>query len=177
MSTLPCTFRLEIPADDSAICALHCEAFGPGRFARTAFRVREGIAHDGDLSFVAVNNAVNSSVNSAGNNDEVVGSVRLTPVRIGDQPVQLLGPLAVSPEHKNKGIGRMLLRASLDAARDMGEGLVLLVGDPPYYGPFGFKGVAPGRIVFPGPVDPMRVLVAELIEGAAETAIGKVAQR
>jgi predicted N-acetyltransferase YhbS len=166
MSTLPCLIRLETPADDTAICALHSETFGPGRFARTAFRVREGIAHDPDLSFVALDA-----------DNVVVGSVRLTPVRVGKQPVQLLGPLAVSPEHKNKGIGRMLLRTSLDAARDKGEGLVLLVGDPPYYGPFGFKGIGMGRIAFPGPVDPARVLVAELIEGAAEAAVGKVARR
>ncbi len=165
MSTLPCLIRLETPADDTAICALHSEAFGPGRFARTAFRVREGIEHDADLSFVALDK------------DEVVGSVRLTPVRVGEQPVQLLGPLAVSPEHKNKGIGRVLLRAALDAARDNGEALVLLVGDQPYYGPFGFRGVGAGRIVFPGPVDPARVLIAELEDGAAAAALGRVSAR
>ncbi|AXS42705.1 N-acetyltransferase [Breoghania sp. L-A4] len=165
MSNLPCQFRSESPADDAAICTIQADAFGPGRFARSAFRVREGIAHDADLSFVALKD------------DEVIASVRLTPVRIGTCDAQLLGPLAVQPAHKNKGIGRMLLRMALDAARDKGETLVLLVGDAPYYAPFGFRVAPMGSIFFPGPVDPARVLVAELVGGAAQGVHGAVRGR
>lgn len=165
MSTCTCTIRLEGPDDDAAICAIHAEAFGPGRFTRTAFRVREGIPHDADLSFVAFDDGA------------IVGSVRLTPIRIGVAPAQLLGPLAVLPAYKNKGYGKQLMRMALEAARQKGERLVLLVGDPPYYGPLGFHPVPLGRIDFPGPVDPARILLAELSDGAALEAAGKVARR
>ncbi len=165
MSNLPCQFRSESPDDATAILAIQADAFGPGRFTRSAFRVREGVAHDAELSFVALSDG------------EVIASVQLTPVRIGTRDAHLLGPLAVLPAHKNKGIGRMLLRMALDAARVKGEKLVLLVGDAPYYGPFGFQSVPMGSITFPGPVDPARVLLAELDEGAATEAVGKVAAR
>ncbi|WP_041375399.1 GNAT family N-acetyltransferase [Polymorphum gilvum] len=142
--------RLEVPADDAAVENLQSVAFGPGRFARTAFRIREGIPHDPALSFVGL----------AG--DEVVGSVRLTPIRIGETPAMLLGPLTVAPEFKNRGLGKLLLRTALDAASRQGETAVLLVGDPPYYGPLGFLPVSFGRITLPGPVDPARLLIATL---------------
>ena len=66
------------------------------------------------------------------------------------------------------------MEASLDAARAQGHGLVLLVGDAPYYGRFGFAPVPPGRLVLPGPVDPSRFLWLELREGAAEGIAGSV---
>lgn len=142
--------RLEHPCDEAAVDALQAAAFGPGRFARTAFRIREGIPHDERLSYVGL----------AG--DQVAGSVRLTRIRIGDTPAMLLGPLTVAPEYKNRGLGKLLMRTALDEAKRLGETAVLLVGDPPYYGPFGFDPVPFGRIVMPGPVDPNRLLVAML---------------
>lgn len=161
MKPIPFLVRLEEPEDDSIIDTLHEEAFGPGRFARTAFRLREGIAHDPRLSFVGM----------AGG--EVAGSVRLTPIAIGAANALLLGPLAVSPRFKNKGIGRALVKTSLQAAEELGEAYVLLVGDAPYYAPLGFEQAALGSISLPGPVDPARVLVARLAggqmpEGAAQ---------
>ncbi|NBN76863.1 GNAT family N-acetyltransferase [Microvirga tunisiensis] len=145
--------RLEHACDEAAVDALQAAAFGPGRFARTAFRIREGVPQDDRLCFVGL----------AG--DQVAGSVRLTPIRIGTTPAQLLGPLTVAPEYKNRGLGRLLMRTALDEARRLGETAVLLVGDPPYYGPFGFEHVPLGRIVLPGPVDPNRLLVA-MLDGA-----------
>jgi predicted N-acetyltransferase YhbS len=158
-------YRAERPADADGIDALHEEAFGPGRFARTAFRLREGIAHADGVSLVAEHGGV------------LVGSVRLTPIRIGSTPALLLGPLAVRPDLKNRGIGKALMRQSIDAARIAGHRLVLLVGDLPYYWPFGFRAVAPGTIEMPGPVDPARLLLAELADGAAEGVSGKAAGR
>lgn len=153
MKPIPFLIRLEEPEDVSIIDTLHEEAFGPGRFARTAFRLREGIAHDPRLSFVGMVG------------EEVAGSVRLTPIAIGAANALLLGPLAVSPRFKNKGIGRALVRAALLAAKDLGEEYALLVGDAPYYAPLGFRQVEFGLIAFPGPVDPARVLVATLADG------------
>ncbi len=153
--------RLERPSDDLAIEAIHEEAFGPGRFARTAFRLREGHPHDPRLSFVATVGG------------DLVASVRLTPIRIGAAPALLLGPLAVRPHLKNRGIGKALMRTAMEAARVDGHRLVLLVGDLPYYWPFGFRPVPPGSIEMPGPVDPARLLLAELAPGAAAEARGR----
>ena len=96
------------------------------------------------------------------------------PARAGGAPVLALGPLTVDPSFGGRGIGTALMEASLDAARAQGHGLVLLVGDAPYYGRFGFAPVPPGRLVLPGPVDPSRFLWLELREGAAEGIAGSV---
>ncbi|CUA92262.1 GNAT family N-acetyltransferase [Pannonibacter indicus] len=144
--------RLETPSDEAAIEALQAEAFGPGRFARTAFRIREGVPHSAELSYVGTADG------------SIAGSVRLTPIRIGETPAMLLGPLTVAPEYKNRGLGKLLLRTALDEARRLGETAVLLVGDPPYYGPLGFAPVPFGQITLPGPVDPARLLVACLTD-------------
>ena len=145
--------RPEAASDDVAIEDLQAEAFGPGRFARTAFRIREGVAHRPDLSFVGL----------AGS--RVAGSIRLTPILIGEMEALLLGPLTVSPDFKNRGLGKALMRTALEAAEAAGDEIVLLVGDAPYYSPFGFTQVPFGRITLPGPVDPARLLVA-LFNGA-----------
>jgi predicted N-acetyltransferase YhbS len=68
----------------------------------------------------------------------------------------------------------MLIDAALAAAKGQGDRLVLLVGDEAYYSRSGFKRVRPGQIIMPGPVDPMRLLVCELAEGALQLASGKV---
>lgn len=146
--------RLEAAGDVPAIDVLNDAAFGPGRFARTAYRMREGVPHDPALAFVA----------TVG--DRLVGSVRLTPIQVGADPALLLGPLAVHPDVANRGIGRALVRTAVARARALGHRLVLLVGDPPYYAPVGFSPVRPGQITFPGPVDPHRLLAVHLDDGA-----------
>lgn len=145
--------RPEDATDNDAIEALQAEAFGPGRFARTAFRIRENIAHRNDLSFVGL----------AG--EDVAGSIRLMPITIGGTDALLLGPLTVSPDFKNRGLGKALMRTAMEAAAAAGDRIVLLVGDAPYYSPFGFQQVPLGRITLPGPVDPARLLVALLNDG------------
>lgn len=157
-------FRLrpETPADDDAIEALAAAAFGPGRFVRAAYRLREGAPHERGLSFVCDIDG------------ELIGSVRLTNIRIGDRPALLLGPLVVVPAWKDKGCGRALLRLAVDSAAKAGHALIILVGDLPYYAPFGFRKVEPeGAIKMPSPVDPDRLLVAELVAGAAAGLSGK----
>lgn len=137
-----------------AIEALHEDAFGPGRFTRAAFRLREQGPHEPALSFVAL---------SPGG--DLLGSVRLTPVVMCDSGHRghLLGPLAVAVAHKNRGFGRALVRRAVEAAGATGAArFVLLVGDAPYYGPLGFVPVAPGRVLMPGPVDPSRLLIHPL---------------
>ncbi|MGU3493558.1 GNAT family N-acetyltransferase [Xanthobacteraceae bacterium A53D] len=154
MTELPITIALETAAHAPTIEKLHQRTFGPGRFARTAFRLRENVPPDYTLSFMAHVGTM------------LVGSVRLTPMLIGAQPALLLGPLTVEPPFRSVGIGARLMQVAMDEARKQGHKLVLLVGDAPYYQRFGFKVVPHGRITMPGPVDPARLLVAELQPGA-----------
>ena len=153
MNALSLLTRLEELDDGPAVEALQRAAFGPGAYARAAFRVREQAPHDASLSFV-------TSVDG-----RLIASVRLTPIEVGERVGLLLGPLVVEPSFKNLGYGKALLRKSVDAARAQRWRFVLLVGDEPYYGPFGFRRVPPGAVRMPGPVDPRRLLVNELAEG------------
>ena len=165
MTQLPLVIRPETLADAEAIERLHERAFGPGRFARTAFRLREGAPHLLDLSFTVLVGTL------------LVGSVRLSPVWAGSEPALALGPLTVDPAFENRGIGAALVERALEAARAAGHTLVLLVGDEPYYARFGFRRVPAGQLAMPGPVDPARFLATELVEGALAQARGSVRPR
>ena len=147
--------------DLAALTALQAHVFGPGRFARTAYRVREGTP------------AISPYCRAAFSTNGLVASLRMTRIAIGGQgPHLLLGPLAVDPRFTGLGHGRSLIAEALALARHDGIGLVVLVGDLPYYERFGFQPVPPGQITLPGPVDPARILVCELTLGAASTARG-----
>lgn len=162
MSELAVTIRPETADDAEAIERLHERTFGPGRYARSAYRIREGRAHALALSFTARIGTL------------LVGSVRLTPVRIGETPALLLGPLTVEPPFRARGIGSALIARALDDAKAKGHKLVLLVGDEAYYGKSGFKRVPKGIAKMPGPVDPARLLVNELVPGAFEGVSGLI---
>lgn len=162
MTDLSITILPETADDALAIDRLHERTFGPGRYARTAYRIREGIGHDFALSYTARVGTL------------MVGSLRLSPVRIGDTPALLLGPLTIEPPFRDRGIGMALMQRALADARERGHRLVILVGDEPYYARVGFKRVPRGRLKMPGPVDPARLLVAELIDGAFEGVKGAV---
>jgi len=162
MPDAPFTIRRETPADADAVAALNDTVFGPGRYVRAAYRLREGVAPDLALSVVAEVDG------------RVVGSVRMTPILIGTHPACLLGPLVVEPVHQNRGGGKALVAAAVANAREAGHSLVLLVGDEPYYGPLGFVRVSARDVVMPGPIDPQRLLIAELREGAAAGLKGTV---
>lgn len=143
-------YLTEDASHDAVIELINEEAFGPGRHTRAAARIREQGAHDRSLSFIAADNG------------ETIASVRMTPVTAGGVKGHLLGPLAVRPSHKNRGIGRELVRIAIEAARRKGSEGVILIGDPPYYMPLGFEKVAYKALDFPGPVDPNRVLVVPI---------------
>ena len=155
-------FQPEDPAHDLEINEINAEAFGPARFTRAAHCIREGGPHERAFSFVALHGG------------KVVASVRLTRIMAGEGRGLLLGPLAVRPVYKNKGIGKKLVRISVEAAREAGSGVVLLVGDEPYYGPLGFRQVPRGQLLMPRPVNPSRLLACELTEGALSALQGMV---
>lgn len=142
------TFAHEAPGDAAAIEGLLNRAFGPGRFVKVSERVREFAAFAPELSFCAY---------EAG---QVVGVVRMWRVTVGAQPAVFLGPLAVDADQRSAGLGAQLVERACAAAKAAGEAAVVLVGDEPYFGRFGFE-MAPD-VVLPGPVDPRRVLALSL---------------
>jgi predicted N-acetyltransferase YhbS len=162
MNDIALTILAETKDDAAAIERLHERTFGPGRYAKSAYRLREQVAHRLDVSFTARTGTL------------LVGSVRLSPIRIGETKALLLGPLTVEPAFRERGVGQALIERALSEARAKGHRLVILVGDEPYYGKAGFKLIPPGRAIMPGPVDPARLLVAELVEGAIDGVSGPV---
>ena len=155
--------RLETDGDAPALSHLSAEAFGPGRFTRSAYRVREGVPPVKSLCLCGLLDR------------SLVGGIRFTAIRIGEaEGAALLGPLVVDPAVKGQGYGKALVEEGLARARGEGFALVLLIGDMPYYGRFGFQPVPPGQIILPGPVDPARLLAVELVPGALAGAAGAV---
>ncbi|MEO1718924.1 MAG: N-acetyltransferase [Pseudomonadota bacterium] len=153
------TIRCLRASDDTAVGRLHGHVFGPGRFARAAFRIRERAGISAATSFVAETAP-----------GLLVGAVLMAPVHIGEACGFWLGPIAVMPEAQAQGVGRSLMVAALDAAAVHNAQFVGLVGDPPFYQPFGF---APANVRLPGPAEPGRILFAWLgdrppIAGALE---------
>lgn len=133
---------------DVGVEALYARAFGPGRFAKAAARLREGNTCFRAYSFVA----------HLGN--DLVGACRLWPVNVGvDAPALFLGPIAVDYTIRNAGLGQRLIEACLMAVDSAGDHRsVILVGDHSYFGKMGFEIVPKGAITMPGPVDPARLL-------------------
>jgi predicted N-acetyltransferase YhbS len=162
MPDLSLVLAPQVPTDQAAIEKLDERVFGPGRFARSAYRLREGVAADLSLSYVARVGKF------------LVGANRMTPIRCGGKPALLLGPLSVEPAFRSAGIGEALVVKSLEAARAARHLLVLLVGDTAYYEKMGFQRVPEGRLAFPGPVDPQRLLYCELSQGAFHGVSGRV---
>jgi predicted N-acetyltransferase YhbS len=162
--TQPATTRPALPEDSAEIASLHASTFGPGRFTRTAYRVREGAPQFSPFCRVCL----------AGG--RIIAAVRFTPIRIGGKGgALLLGPLVVDPAFANRGHGRGLVAEALEAARTAGVALVVLVGDEPYYARLGFRKIPHGQITLPGPVDPDRLLAVELAPESLATFSGRVA--
>jgi predicted N-acetyltransferase YhbS len=162
MSDISITILPETAEDAPAIERLYERTFGPGRFAKTAYRIREGSEHLRELSFTARIGTL------------LVGSVRLTPICIGEAKALLLGPLTVEPPFRARGIGRSLIERALAEAKLKGQRLVVLVGDEPFYGRCGFKRVPKRQVNLPGPVDPARILICELVDGALAGVSGAI---
>ena len=157
------TIRLEETRDAAAANVIVAEAFGPGRFAKTAYRLREGVACVAALSFVAEEGG------------RILGTVRYWPVAIGGEAALMLGPIAIVADRQGQGIALALMQTSLAEAKKLGHRAVVLVGDEPYYARAGFARIKPpGRITMPGPVDLARLLGLSLVEGALEAMKGEI---
>jgi predicted N-acetyltransferase YhbS len=148
--------------DGPAIDSLLDRAFGAGRTKKLSYRYRQDVAPVAGLSRVA-----------RAFGETVVGTIRYWPVSIGakGQPALLLGPLAVEPTLAGQGIGRALIRESLDLAQWGRHSRVLLVGDQDYYGQFGFAPASTHGIVMPGE-NPARLLALALKPGTFDGTSG-----
>ena len=157
------TIREEKIADVAAREALLDEAYGACRFTKTSERLREGRRPAEGLALVAVERG------------RVIGTVRLWHVTAGPgRAALLLGPLAVHPDYRNRGIGTTLMRRAIARARLAGHGAVLLVGDAPYYGRFGFSAVQTENLWMPGSFERDRLLGLELKPAALSGARGMI---
>ncbi len=162
MNDISVSIQPEAADDAVAIERLHERTFGPGRYTKTAYRLREQVDHIHELSFTARIGTL------------LIGSVWLSPIRIGEAKALLLGPVTVEPAFRDRGVGQALIERALKEAKTKGHRLVVLVGDEGYYEKCGFKRIPRGRAMMPGPVDPARLLLAELAEGAFEGVSGPI---
>lgn len=152
----------ETSADLAAREALLDEAMGPKRKTKSSEKLRRGRRPSEGLAFVARD--------ASGG---LAGTVRLWDVTLGEGgPALLLGPLAVDPSLKSAGIGSALMRHAIAEAARLGHAAILLVGDEPYYGRFGFSAARTGALAMPGPYERHRLLALELVEGALDGAEG-----
>lgn len=140
------------PGHQPAIDSLLDQRFGPARHNRTAYRLRDGAAPLAAYSFVAMDG------------ETLAGSLQCWPIALKSVagarlPMILLGPVAVAADREGQGIGSALMRASLGALDAADSPPILLIGDAPYYGRFGFTAAATRQWQLPGPVDHARLLL------------------
>jgi predicted N-acetyltransferase YhbS len=139
-------------ADVPEIEMLLDAGFGPARRNRTAYRLRDNAAPLPALSFVARVDG------------QLVGSLQCWPLQVrgvsgSASPLILLGPVVTAADWQGQGIASRLLDTALAAADADGAPPVLLIGDAPFYGRFGFSAAATGGWQLPGPVDRARLLL------------------
>ena len=157
------TIRQERPTDVDAREALLDQAFGDTRTRKSSERLREKRLPADGLAFIATEGK------------RVIGTARLWNIACGaGQPALLLGPVAVAADCRNRGIGAALVRRAIAAARKLGHAAIVLVGDAPYYGRFGFSAAKTGALWMPGPFERHRLLALELAPGALDRAQGMV---
>ena len=155
----------ERPQDAAQIEALNDAAFGPNRSHKTVYRLRDGLPPDPALCFVALDEQ-----------GKLCASLRFWPIVIGaaKTPAVLLGPLAVVPALRGQGYGKALMRYGIEEAARLGHRLIVLVGDPEYYNPFGFTREAALKLALPGPVEERRFLALALAPDALASAKGMI---
>lgn len=157
------TLSPETPDDLWEVEALFDTCFAPGRTALSSYRLREGVAAVAGLSLVARDDL-----------GILAGAIRFWPVCVGDHATLLLGPVAAHPTRQGEGLGALLIQTSLELAGPQGWDRVMLVGDAPYYGRYGFERLE--EVIMPPPTNPERVLGRALTPGAWDGITGEVAR-
>jgi predicted N-acetyltransferase YhbS len=158
------TIEFERDSDAVAVDRILDDAFGPERHRKTAQRLRDGQIPVRGLALVAREGG------------HMIGTLRFWSVRIGRRHrALLLGPVAVAANSRKRGVGAWLINTGLARAKALGHRAVILVGDAPYYGRFGFSAALTSGMTLPGPVDRARFLGLELEPGALNGVTGRVA--
>jgi len=134
----------QIPLED--VETLLDDAFGTDRHQRTAYKLRQGMPVVDHLSFGIVED------------QQCIGSIQCWPIAAKTTPILLVGPVAVAPAWQNRGLGHQLMNAMLAAIRPDDPPMVM-IGDPEYYGRFGFDAEGTGHWTLPGPWEPRRLLL------------------
>ena len=158
MNTIPAYEIVpDSPEHSDAVEALYDDVFGPGRFAKTAERLREGNSPIADASLVAIDS------------EGLTGVVRVWPVKVGEGGrAAFLGPIAVAERRRGNGVAFKLMERAIGVCREQGYAAVILVGDHEYYERFSFHRAGEGRFTLPGPVEQHRVLIRDLSDRAAK---------
>lgn len=151
----------ETEADGWEVEALFDLCFAPGREALSSYRLRDGVAPVADLCLILRDG-----------DGTLAAAIRYWPVRVGGHAALLLGPVAVHPTRQGEGLGAYLIHESLVRATAAGWDRVMLVGDAPYYGRFGFRRLE--GVIMPPPTNPDRVLGNALHDGAWDGVTGPV---
>lgn len=165
----PVSFSIahETPADSSAREALLDRVMGEGRKRKSSEKLRRKRVPAYGLALIARDP-----------HGVMIGSVRLWHISAGKKaggeavPALLLGPLAVETIYAGRGVGAALMRQAIHNAHALGHKAILLVGDPEYYGRFGFTGSKTAGLAMPGPVERHRFLALELEENYLDGASG-----
>ena len=157
--------RKEQEIDNTEINILYTNSFGPGRYAKSAFRYREKYDHLIDISQVLICH------------NKLIGSVRFWNILVNNKKSLLLGPIVMHRDYRGQGFGKRLLKDSILNCKNLGHNLIILVGDLSYYSKIGFKRIGQKKILFEGPVNYERVLYIEfnksIIEHSADIKINK----
>ncbi|SEV90630.1 Predicted N-acetyltransferase YhbS [Cognatiyoonia koreensis] len=135
--------------------------FAPGRSALSSYRLREDVRPIAALCLVARDH-----------DGVLAGAVRNWPVKVGGKQALLLGPIAVHPTRQGEGIAALLMLDCIGRAAALGWERIMLVGDAPYYGRFGFFRLR--DVKMPPPTNPKRVLGLELVDDAWDGVTGSV---
>ncbi|KCV80917.1 acetyltransferase [Actibacterium atlanticum] len=151
----------ETPDDWWEVEALYDLCFAPGREALSSYRLRDGVDPVAPLCLCARDG-----------DGILAGAIRFWPVQVANDTALLLGPIAVHPTHQGEGLGALLIQDGLQRAGALGWERVILVGDAPYYGRFGF--VRLNGVEMPPPTNPDRVLGVALSQDAWNGVQGRV---
>jgi len=133
--------RNELPSDAPAIESLTIAAFKDAPHTNGAEQaIVSALRSAGQLTLSLV----------AQEGEEIVGHVAISPVSISDGTPGWFGlaPVSVSPAHQRRGIGSQLIEAALAELKNSGASGCVVLGDPAYYGRFGFA--ATPRLLLPG---------------------------
>lgn len=143
-----------------AIEALYDKTFGPGHFAKTAERLREGNVSLPQLTRVALQD------------DKLIGVCRIWPIEIGEarDPAIFVGPVAIDPDFQGQRLGLSVTGEALEAAAKAGWEMAVIIGAPTYFGELGFDVASPGTLIFPGPQDQTRIMIKRLADSKAQVA-------